>query len=259
MRILSINVNNIQSAASNGMFDWLNAQNADVICLQNTNVSNEVMQSKDMQLHGYQLFSQEAHNPAQGGVCIYTKVQPRAVITNLGFVEADNYGRFIQLDFDKISIVSLLFPSGLQGGEELVHKQAFLQQLSPYLEKQSRKRRDYIYCCSTYIAHQKIDVKYWRECQHEIGFTLEEREWMDHIIRKLGYIDSLREVNRDNDQFSWWPDNDQALMLNLGWRFDYQLLTPALQRMVRSARLQRQARFSQHLPLQIDYNWELQP
>ena len=51
--------------------------------------------------------------------------------------------------------------------------------------------------------------------------------------------------------------NEQAEMLNLGWRFDYQLLTPGLRRFVRSARLPRQPRFSQHAPLIVDYDWTL--
>ena len=73
----------------------------------------------------------------------------------------------------------------------------------------------------------------------------------------MGYIDALREVSRDSDQFSWWPDSEQAEMLNLGWRFDYQLLTPGLKRPVRNARLFRQPRFSEHAPLQVDYDWTL--
>ena len=46
-------------------------------------------------------------------------------------------------------------------------------------------------------------------------------------------------------------------MLNLGWRFDYQLLTPGLRRVVRNAKLPRQPRFSQHAPLIVDYDWLL--
>lgn len=50
---------------------------------------------------------------------------------------------------------------------------------------------------------------------------------MDEVVGNMGYVDALREVSREGDQFSWWPDNEQAEMLNLGYRFDYQLLTPA--------------------------------
>ena len=36
MRILTLNCNGVRSAASKGLFDWLSAQKADVICLQET-------------------------------------------------------------------------------------------------------------------------------------------------------------------------------------------------------------------------------
>lgn len=68
---------------------------------------------------------------------------------------------------------------------------------------------------------------------------------------------ALREVSREGEQFSWWPDSEQAELLNLGYRFDYQILTPGMRRSVRSARLVRQPRFSQHAPLLVDYDWTL--
>ena len=80
---------------------------------------------------------------------------------------------------------------------------------------------------------------------------------MDEVLNNMGYVDALREVNREGDQFSWWPDNEQAEMLNLGYRFDYQLLTPGMRRSVRTARLPRQPRFSQHAALTVDYDWIL--
>lgn len=39
MRIISVNVNGIQAAAERGLLSWLQAQNADVICLQDTRAS----------------------------------------------------------------------------------------------------------------------------------------------------------------------------------------------------------------------------
>jgi exodeoxyribonuclease-3 len=126
-----------------------------------------------------------------------------------------------------------------------------------YLDKQRRKRREYIYCGSLYVAHQKLDVKNWRDCQQATGFLAPERAWLDEIFGNMGYVDALREASREGDLYSWWPDTEQAQMLNLGWRFDYQILTSGMRRFVRSARLPRQPRFSQHAPLVVDYDWTL--
>ncbi len=257
MRILSINVNGLHNAVACGLFDWLPAQDADVICLQDTRLPDGGIDDPGLQLDGYQAFAADAANPEEGGVALYTRVQPKAIMTTLGFESADRYGRYIQADFDKISIASLLFPNGRPDDQALNEKYKFMEELGRYLDKQRRKRRDYIYCTSAYIAHQKFDVRYWRDCQQHVGFLPAERAWLDEVIRGMGYIDALREVSREGEQFSWWPDSEQAEMLNLGWRFDYQLLTPGLKRTVRNARLFRQPRFSEHAPLQVDYDWTL--
>lgn len=237
MRIISVNVNGIQAAAERGLLSWLQAQNADVICLQDTRASAFDLDDPSFQLDGYFLYACDAELPEQGGVALYSRLQPKAVISGLGFETADRYGRYLQADFDKVSIATLLLPSGQSGDESLNQKFKFMDDFTHYLSKQRRKRREYIYCGSLYVAHQKMDVKNWRE--------------------NLGYADALREVSREGDQFSWWPDSEQAEMLNLGWRFDYQVLTPGLRRFVRNAKLPRQPRFSQHAPLIVDYDWQL--
>ena len=191
-------------------------------------------------------------------VCpVATAAVSQAVITGLGFESADRYGRYLQADFDKLSIACLLMPSGQQGDASLNQKFKFMDELAQYFGKQRRKRREYIYCASLYVAHLKIDVKNWRDCQQQPGFLAPERAWMDEILGNLEYVDALREVSREGDQFSWWPDTEQAQMLNLGYRFDYQLLTPGLRRFVRNARMPRQPRLSQHAPLLVDYDWIL--
>lgn len=257
MRIISVNVNGIHSAVQRGLLSWLQAQNADVICVQDTRASSVELDDPAYQLDGYFLYCVDGENPAQGGVAIYSRLQPKAVIFGLGFEMADRYGRYLQADFDKVSIASLLVPSGQGGDEQLNQKFKFMDDFTHYLDKQRRKRREYIYCGSLHVAHQKLDVKNWRDCQQEPGFLAPERAWLDQVFGALGYVDALREVNREGDQYSWWPDTEQAEMLNLGWRFDYQILTSGMRRFVRHARLPRQPRFSQHAPLIVDYDWTL--
>ncbi len=257
MRIISVNVNGIQAAAQRGLLSWLQAQNADVICLQDTRASAVELDDPAFQLDGYFLYACDSENQAEGGVAIYSRLQPKAIIMGLGFEAADRYGRYLQADFDKLSIASLLMPSGMDGESGLEQKFRFMDDLGHYLDKQRRKRREYIYCSSLYVAHQKLDVRNWRDCQQQPGFLPQERSWLNDIFGSLGYVDALREVNREADLYSWWPDTEQGELLNLGWRFDYQILTSGLRRFVRNARLPHQPRFSGHAPLIVDYDWTL--
>lgn len=257
MRIISVNVNGIQAAAERGLLPWLQAQNADVICLQDTRASLIEMEHPAYRLADYFLYSCAAEVPGEGGVALYTRQQPKAVISGLGFDSADRHGRYLQADFDKVSIASLLLPSGMQSDEALNQKFKFIDDLTHYLNKQRRKRREYIYCASLYVAHKRQDVKNGLECQQNPGFLAPERAWLDEVFGNLGYVDALREVNSLDEQFSWWPESEQAEQLNLGMRLDYQILTPGMRRTVRAASLQRQPRFSRHAPLILDYDWTL--
>ena len=257
MRIISVNVNGIHTAIQRGLLSWLQAQNADVICVQDTRASVVELDDPAYQLDGYFLYACDGELPDHGGVAIYSRLQPKAVISGLGFEQADRYGRYLQADFDKVSIATLLLPSGQHGDEDLNQKFKFMDEFTRYLDKQRRKRREYIYCGSLYVAHQKLDLKNWRDCQQLPGFLAPERAWLDEIFGGFGYVDALREVNREGELYSWWPETEQAEMLNLGYRFDYQILTSGLRRFVRNARLPRQPRFSQHAPLIVDYDWTL--
>ena len=257
MRIISVNVNGIHAAVERGLLSWLQAQNADVICLQDTRASAFELDDQALQLDGYFLYACDAEVPSLGGVALYSRLQPKAIISGLGFEMADRYGRYLQADFDKVSIATVLMPSGRSGDENLNQKFKFMDDFTHFLDKQRRKRREYIYCGSFYVAHQKLDVKNWRDCQQSPGFLAPERAWMDEVVGNMGYVDALREVTREGDLFSWWPDSEQAEMLNLGYRFDYQLLTQGMRRSVRNARMPRQPRFSQHAPLIVDYDWTL--
>jgi exonuclease III len=81
MRIISVNVNGIQTAVERGLLSWLQAQNADVICLQDTRASAFELDDPAYQLDGYFLYACDAEVPAQGGVALYSRLQPKAVIT----------------------------------------------------------------------------------------------------------------------------------------------------------------------------------
>ena len=106
MRIISLNVNGILAAVEQGLFSWLQAQNADVICLQDTRATLSDFDEPSLQLDGYFVYACDAEQPSQGGVAIYSRQQPKAVITGLGFESADRYGRYLQADFDKLKQIA---------------------------------------------------------------------------------------------------------------------------------------------------------
>lgn len=79
---------------------------------------------------------------------------------------------------------------------------------------------------------------------------------MDTLFDEVGFVDAFRVVNPEADQYTWWSNRGQAWAKNVGWRIDYQVITPALAGRVVAASIYKDARFSDHAPLIMDYRLE---
>lgn len=257
MRIISLNANGIRAAAKKGLFDWLPDQNADVICIQETKAQEHQLGDDVFRPDGYSTYYVDAEKKGYSGVAIYTRLPVDKVITEMGCEEFDREGRYVEVQSGKLSFVSLYAPSGSSGEHRQASKDRFLECFLPYLKSLKRKRRNYIICGDWNIAHKQIDLKNWKSNQKNSGFLPHERAWMDELFGKVGYIDAFREVNQEPDQYTWWSNRGQAWAKNVGWRIDYQVISPGLKGTVKAASIYKDQRFSDHAPLIIDYDLDL--
>ena len=74
------------------------------------------------------------------------------------------------------------------------------------------------------------------------------------VLGRLGFVDAFRAINQLEDEYTWWSNRGAAYENNVGWRIDYQIVTPELGPKVREARIYKESRFSDHAPLIIDYD-----
>lgn len=255
MRILTLNLNGIRSAARKGFFEWVQTQNADVICVQELKAQKDNMQL--LNLEGYHGYFHYAEKKGYSGVGIYTRKEPANVVIGLGWETADLEGRYVAINTGKIWIASLYMPSGTSGEHRQAVKYDFLEKYENYLKNLQLNNADknhYILCGDFNIAHKNIDLKNWRSNQKNSGFLPAERAWLDKLFGEMGFIDAFREVNQLPDQYTWWSNRGQAWTKNVGWRIDYQIITPGLKPTIKSAIIYREQRFSDHAPLIIDYD-----
>lgn len=251
-RVITINVNGLRAATRKGLSEWLLAQEADVICLQEIRLSLEQV-TEAMHLPGYHHHYMPAERKGYSGVAMYSKHKPLQVVEALGWEPSDSEGRFLQMDFDGLSVSSLYFPSGSHKDERQTIKYHFLDQYYDHMKQLLDQDRHHILCGDWNIAHKAIDLKNWRANQKNSGFLPEERAWMDRVFDELGYIDAFRQVNPDPDQYTWWSNRGRAWDNNVGWRIDYQVVSPSLAKAAQSVSIYKDERFSDHAPLMIDY------
>jgi exodeoxyribonuclease-3 len=255
MRVISFCAAGIKTAAENGFYDWVIDQDADFICIQDLRAQEHELQADLFHPKGYFSYFFDSPTPATNGVAIYVKEMPKAIMTGLGFGEYDMEARYIQADYDHISIGCLLAPQAANGDTAaLEHKAKFYEMYHNHLNKIRNKRREYIICGSWSIAHRDQDVQSLNGATGKYGFLDEERQWLDILYRDLGYSDAFRRINSDSDEFTWWPDGDRAAK---GWRTDFQIVSSGVRNRVDYGAIYKTKAFSNHAPLIMDYELEI--
>ncbi len=257
MRVITLNLNGIRSATKKGFFDWVLAQGADVICVQETKAQMLHLQDELYRPPGYFCYFSDAEKKGYSGVGIFTRKEPDNISQGLGWDCPDKEGRYIQADFGQLSIASLYMPSGTSGEERQRVKFNFLDCYLESLLKIKEQKKHFIICGDWNIAHKQIDLKNWRTNQKNSGFLPQERAWMDKLFNEVGWVDAFRVINQEPDQYTWWSNFRKSWENNVGWRIDYQVISPSLKEKVRAVSIYRDQKFSDHAPVIIDYEYEL--
>lgn len=256
-KVVSVNVNGIRAAARKGFFEWLANENADVVCLQEVRAQADQLDTPEFQPEGYHCYYRQAQKKGYSGVAIFSKQKPKKVVEQVGYPLADEEGRYIHIEMNSLIIASLYFPSGTSGDVRQDHKYDFMAWYHQLMLKQKNSRKKLILCGDWNIAHKKIDIKNWRANQKNSGFLPEERAWLDELFDKDGFVDAFRVVNQEPDQYTWWSNRGRAWDNNVGWRIDYQIVTPNLKDTVKRVDIYKAQRFSDHAPLIVEYDLEL--
>ena len=256
LRIISANLNGIRSATSKGFLDWLQQQDADVICLQELKAQTADMSVEMLNPPGLYGYFHYAEKKGYSGVGIYSKKQPDQIIEGLGIPDIDAEGRYIEAVFGNLSVISLYLPSGSSGEDRQAAKFSFMERFLPRLEALAQCGREVILCGDWNIAHREIDLKNWKGNRKNSGFLPEERAWMSDLFDRVGLVDVYRHLypSHEGEAYTWWSNRGQAWAKNVGWRIDYQIATPGIAARARAAGVYKEQRFSDHAPLIVDYN-----
>ena len=257
MRVITLNCNGIRSAVRKGLLEWLDSASADVVCLQETKAQEHQLKHDLFAPLGYHVYYHDAEKKGYSGVAVLSRTPPQRTVPGMGWPAIDAEGRFLQVDFTAVSVMSLYLPSGSSSEARQEVKFDVMRRLTPVLRSLRRKRHEFILCGDWNIAHTKRDIKNWRGNQKNSGFLPEERAWLDEVFDSIGLVDAFRVLNQQDDQYTWWSNRGQAWAKNVGWRIDYQVITPGLRDRVRAVSIYKAQRFSDHAPLIVDYDLDV--
>src|ERR1700687_368255 len=257
MRIITLNVNGLRSAARKGFTAWMRRQKADIMCLQEIKAQEEDLPKTLLAPRGLHAFFQAAEKRGYSGVALYARYAPDRITLGLGIREIDAQGRFLQADFGPLSVISLYMPSGSGGEQAQARKFSFMERFLPKLEEMRACGREFVICGDWNIAHKEIDLKNWRANQRYSGFLPEERDWLTKGFGEHGFVDVFRTLDARAERYTWWSNRGASWKKSVGWRIDYQIATPGIARSAKACSIYVGKRFSDHAPLTIDYDHAL--
>jgi exodeoxyribonuclease-3 len=256
LRIITLNLNGIRSAAKKGFLEWLARSRADIVCVQELKAQASDLAQELLAPQGFNGFFHHAEKKGYSGVGLYTCQKPTAVVSGLGISEIDSEGRYLRVDIGKLSVISIYLPSGSSSEDRQQVKFDFMKRFLPRLRKLGKEGREIVLCGDWNIAHHEIDLKNWRGNRKNSGFLPEERTWLTQVF-ELGWVDVFRRVDQRPEQYTWWSNRGQAWAKNVGWRIDYHIATPGIAATAKRVAIYKDERFSDHAPLTIDYDYTI--
>ncbi|MCP2289188.1 exodeoxyribonuclease III [Nocardia amikacinitolerans] len=254
--ISTINVNGVRAATGKGMLEWLAATEADIVCLQETRATDEQTRAAlaPALADGWWLAHAEPGAKGRAGVGILSRREPKAVRIGFGSAEFDASGRYLEADFDELTVASVYVHSGDAGTPRQDEKYRFMAEFGAYLKARTG---DFVVSGDWNIAHTERDLKNWKGNLKSAGFLPEERAWIDELIA-AGYVDVVRQLHPGVDgPYSWWSYRGRAFDNDSGWRIDYALARGELPGRAKQAVVERAAaydqRWSDHAPVTVQY------
>lgn len=267
LTIATVNVNGIRAAFRRGMGEWLDVRKPDVLLLQEVRGSDEIL-ADHLSPDEWHLAHEAGHAKGRAGVAVATRLPMSAVRVGLGTGVTGDAGRWVEADLEvpteggptrALTVVSAYLHSGTVGTPSMDEKLAFLEHVTARMAEIAAGGGMAVVAGDVNIAHREVDIKNWRGNLKKAGFLPEERAYLDRWFGELGWRDLGRELGGDGPgPFTWWSWRGQAFDNDAGWRIDYQVATPALADLARSATVDRaatyDARFSDHAPLVVEYD-----
>ncbi len=248
MKLVSWNVNGLRSILRRNFLEYLQAEEPDILCLQETRTGPDDVEQ--LWPSSYTTYWNTGSRKGYSGTAIFTRERPLRVTRGIGVPAMDGEGRVLTAEYPEWFVVNVYVPNSQRALTRLPFRVQWDQAFLRYLRK-LEETRPVILCGDLNVAHREIDLANPGRNAGSHGFTREERAGFSALL-EAGFIDTFREFEPGGGHYTWWSPFANARARNIGWRIDYVLISAALRPRLRSAFIRPEVRGSDHCPVGIE-------
>ncbi|MBQ5796411.1 MAG: exodeoxyribonuclease III [Firmicutes bacterium] len=248
MKLITWNVNGLRACMDKGFLDYVNQEQPDAICLQETKMQEG---QAEVPLEGYKQYWNSAQKKGYSGTAIFTKHEPLSVSYDIDAEGHDTEGRSITMEFEDFYLVCEYTPNSQDGLKRLDYRMEWEDARRDYLKKLDAKK-PVILCGDLNVAHQEIDLKNPKTNRKNPGFSDEERAMFGELL-EAGFVDSYRYLYPDvTGVYTWWSYRFNARKNNAGWRIDYFVVSERFKERIKEVKLCTDIYGSDHCPVMLE-------
>ncbi len=261
MRIATWNINSVRLRIHH-VLKFINEQNIDVMCLQETKTTDENFPSEAFRKAGmkHQYYRGEK---SYNGVAIISKYE----FTDTGYLnwckKDDTRHVYVKIT-DNIELHNFYVPAGgdepdISINPKFEHKISFINEMKDYFLSNTKKNK--ILVGDLNIAPLEQDVWSHKQLLNVVSHTPIETESLLDLIQAGAWVDIMREfVPHKEKLYSWWSYRNRNWEIsNRGRRLDHFWISKNLFSLVKSGVIYKDTRSwekpSDHVPIIVDIDF----
>lgn len=252
MKLATWNVNSL-SVRLPQVQEWLGTHQPDVLCLQETKLTDDKFPHQEFMAAGYlsEWFGQKTYN----GVALLTRTASSDVVRNIPGLD-DSQARVIAGTVQGVRVVNAYFPNGqAPDSDKFRYKMRWLTALREWIARELAVHPRLLLLGDYNIAPEDRDVHDPVAWAGQILCTPEERAHFRALV-EVGLHDAFRLFEQAPKSWTWWDYRMLAFRKNQGLRIDHILVSDNVKADVQSCSIdkvpRRNERPSDHAPVIVE-------
>jgi len=255
VKIVSWNVAGFRSVLKKGFKDYVEKENPDIICLQETKIAEKMVNPKDLP-SGYECitFYECSDSVGRHGTALLSREKPIDVRRGFGDEMLDKEGRMITAEYELFYLICTYVPNSSEGLVHWAYRKRWDAAFLDYIKALDAKK-PVIWCGDLNVAHRWIDLcRPAPNLNKTAGFLYGERDDFSALLAS-GFVDSYAHYYPEKrGMYTFWSYRGNGRATNSGWRLDYFVVSERVLNRVLAVWRRPKVMGSDHCPIGMYFN-----